>query len=607
MRIDIIDSIKGLNDVRANWEAVYDADPEAQYFLSWTWISKWLAAVDRPWFVFAARPDGDSSAYVAFFPLWLGTKERKSGGFYNEIHMGGSYMADYTGVLCRPEFQEQAIPAFASRLKQLNWTNLRLEELRASEQRVSLLMQAFPESEFSVATIDRVNRDKIDNSICPAAPLPGDWDSYLETRLSANTRQKIRRVLRQLEKSGEFRITIAERDTFERDLEILLRFWTTRWGRRKGENLKAILANNRLMLRHAFATGTLFMPVLWKGERPLGALAILVDERKKSFLFLIAGRDETFDGPPPGLVLHAHSIRHAIRNGFVSYDFLRGNEPYKYSFGVEERRLTCLLLATKDGKNLGGKLDKRSLPFVLKRSMEHHRAGRHAKAEPGLRQILDLEPRHADALYCLGQITAKRGEHATAIALFKTLLSDHPDIAKAWVRLGRSLQARGELAEAVGALCEGIGREPANAGAYHDLGHVLLDLGLFDQAVAAFDAVRDLQPDYPDIGASLMKAIRRRGELSAKDLARRAAAHADLRDRVEKLSPIAAALARNRQATRRTPAAAGRRSGVEPLFPAQGEAAGVGLMVHKTTAAAAEDGLRIYNAAITRLLPQAKR
>jgi tetratricopeptide (TPR) repeat protein len=258
----------------------------------------------------------------------------------------------------------------------------------------------------------------------------------------------------------------------------------------------------------------------------------------------------------------------------------------------------------KYGKNVG--LDRRSLPFALERSMEHHRAGRHAKAEPGFRQVLDIEPRNADALYCLGQIMAQRDEHAAAIGMFKTLLADRPDTYKAWVRLGKSLRVHGELAASVDALCEGIGREPANADAYHGLGHVLLDLGLFDQAVAAFDAARELQPDYLDIGASLMKALRLRGGLSPKELARRAASHADLRDRVGKVSAIAAALERNRQ-TAKTPVAASKRNGVEPLFPSKSKVDSIGILAQQATAAHAEDGLRIYNAAIARLLPQGKR
>src|SRR5262245_21580363 len=404
MRVDIIEGKRALARLQADWDAVYDADPEAQFFLSWTWMWRWLTAIEKPWFVLAAAPDAESSSYVAFFPLWLDTNEHKSGGFYNDIQMGGNAVADYTGFICRPEHEDRAIPAFAERIKQLNWAALRLEFLRASDRRTALFMGAFPAGAFAVSEINRLGKDNIDNSRCPFATLPGDWDAYLETRLSANMRQKIRRLLRQIEKSDEFRITHADKDSFERDLETLLRFWSDRWGSQKGLRLNSILKNNRLLLRHCFANDTLFLPVLWQGERPVGALATLVDARKKSFLFYMAGRDQAFDGPQPGLVLHAHSIRHAIRNGIVTYDFMRGDESYKYSFGVEELRVTSFVLATKDGRNLGGVLDRRSLPFVLRTCMEHQRAGELDLADAGFRQVLEVQPANSEALYGRGRI-----------------------------------------------------------------------------------------------------------------------------------------------------------------------------------------------------------
>jgi tetratricopeptide (TPR) repeat protein len=455
--------------------------------------------------------------------------------------MGGNNTADYTGFICRPEHEEQAIPALAGQLRQLNWTHLRLAFLRASDHRTRLFMQAFPAQAFAVSEINRVGKDKIDNSICPFAPLPGDWDAYLDGRLSANSRQKIRRLLRQLEKSAEFRITQADADTIERDIETLLRFWAARWGAQKGAQLNSILGNHRMMLRHAFRAGALFLPVLWQEERPVAALAILVDERKKSFLFWMAGRDEAFDGLPAGLALHAHSIRHAIRTGFVTYDFLRGNEPYKYSFGAEEFRVTSFVLTTMDGKNLGGRLDGRSLPFALKRSLEHHRDGRSLEAELGFRQVLELDPGNADALYGLGQILAKQGEHAAAIGLLRRLLAVRPEHARAWFWLGRSLRVGGEFAEAARAYCAGIQWQPGLAGAYYDLGHLLLQLGQADLAVATFEAAERLQRDFPDLGASLARARRSRAALSPQELARRAAAHGELRDRVGKLPAIAVA------------------------------------------------------------------
>jgi len=566
MRVDIIEGRRALDELRANWDAVYDADPEAQFFLSWPWLSKWLGTIRKPWFILAVRPD-DAAPYVAFFPLWLQTLERESGGFYNEIHMGGHHTADYVGFLCRPEFQEQAIPALANRVKQLNWTNLRLESIRASDHRLALFMREFSGDAFDLCALERFNEDKVDCSICPMARLPADWDAYLDGSLSANTRQKIRRLLRQLEKSSDLKVTHADKDTIDRDLETLLRLWNDRWGVRKGKMLGGILRNYRLMLRHCFEIGTLFLPVLWHGDRTVGALAILIDARKKAFHFFIAGRDEAFDGPPTGTILHAHSIRHAIQNGFATYDFLRGNEPYKYSFGVEEHRITCFMLATKDRTNLGGRLDRRSLPMVLRRSNEHLQAGRPVAAEYGFRQALEVEPSNPEAAYGMGCIMAARGEHAAATALLRAAVAAMPDASRAWFWLARSLRASGEPAEAVAAYCAGIEGEPAIAGAYHELGQVLLDLGCFDQALAAFDAVAELQPDFPDIYASLMQALRSQGEASPEDPSQRPSLNAGLSDRIGRLRAIAAAR-RNREGSNMTPMA-NRRIDIVPPFVSQ--------------------------------------
>ncbi|HUL07835.1 MAG TPA: hypothetical protein VLV76_16055, partial [Candidatus Acidoferrum sp.] len=110
MRVDIIDNEKALRALAANWDAVYEADPEAHFYLSFIWMAQWLAWLNRPWFVLAARP-AEEERYVAFFPLWVETKELKSGGFCNSFFMGGNNTADYTGFICLPAHEEQAIPA----------------------------------------------------------------------------------------------------------------------------------------------------------------------------------------------------------------------------------------------------------------------------------------------------------------------------------------------------------------------------------------------------------------------------------------------------------------------------------------------------------------
>src|SRR5262245_39179584 len=202
MRVDIIDTPERLAAVEANWNAVYDADPEAHFFLSWTWMSRWLTRITYPSLVVAVAPDPESADYVAFLPIWMKTKERRTGNLYNVIQMGGNHFSDYTGLLCRAESQDQAIPALAEGLRQqLNWAQLSFQDIRISEQRLALLLKAFRKRDFSIEEEPDDIQEGINLCLSPCAQLPGDWDEYLDKKLSANTRQKLRRLLRQFEGS----------------------------------------------------------------------------------------------------------------------------------------------------------------------------------------------------------------------------------------------------------------------------------------------------------------------------------------------------------------------------------------------------------------------
>ena len=548
MRIDVIDSLEAFNRLQPEWDAVYHADPEAQFFLSWTWMSKWLPMLEGPWFILAVRPPAGASDCVGFFPLRLRIRERKAGGFYNEINMAGNFSADYTGFICTPEFQDRVIAALAAHLKRMNWTRINLENILMSDARRRLFLSHFSKGKFNTKEHERVNqRDNVNNRICPYAALPNNWDSYLEG-LSANTRQKIRRFLRQIEENDEFRITHADADSLDRDLSVLLKFWGVKWGPRKGSRLNTILTSNYKMLKSCADSDALFLPVLWRGETPLCALASLIDPDKKSLLFYIGGRDETFNNPPPGLILHAHSIRYAIAGGFKIYDFLRGNEPYKYSLATVERRISCITVTTRHGSNLHDKLDPRSVPEVLERATELHQAGRLKAAELGYRQILDTDPESEKALYCLGQLLATEGRHGAATRLFKTLVSVKPASEKAWLRLGHSLEAKGRFADAVDAYRQVIALRPEIAVAHNKIGGALYKLRRFDEAIAAFDKAIELQPGYTEAEVSRANTLHMLGTLPVEKRAHYAALNVALGDKFRKNGAVAFAIHCYRQA-----------------------------------------------------------
>ncbi len=110
---------------------------------------------------------------------------------------------------------------------------------------------------------------------------------------------------------------MATPETIDRDLDILFELWRTKWIGRQGQGTHraadprdAPIADGQLQGRHLDVRGG-----CWYGDRPLGALANIVDRQKKSILF-ITGRDETWKTPSPGLILHGYCIRRAIADGF---------------------------------------------------------------------------------------------------------------------------------------------------------------------------------------------------------------------------------------------------------------------------------------------------
>ncbi|CAN5432332.1 GNAT family N-acetyltransferase [soil metagenome] len=485
MRIEVIDTLADFAKLEDNWNAVYDADPDAQLFMSWKWLSGWLRQISSPWFVLAAKADGKANApYIAFLPFRIQTKI-ENGRISNELNMAGNFSADYTGLLCAPGAEHLVIPAFARHVKQLNWARLNFENFRISEPRMRLLLAHFPKASFQTSETNRVGKvDGIDNSLCPFAVLPSSWESYLEA-LSTNTRQKIRRLLRMVEATGEYRITVATPETFERDLNTLLQFWETKWKPRKGDLVHTLVRSNRAMLTRSFQAGLLYLPTLWKEDRPLVALATLMDTRKHAFLFYMTGRDETFEGPPPGVILHAHSIRHAIVNGFTEYDFLRGNEPYKYSFGVKERHIRCTVVGTKSGLNLGGKIDPRTVSDVLEQATGLHQGGKLVEAERAYREVLQVEPKNADAIHRLGQLFAAKNDHIAAKRLFKSLTAIRPDTYKPWLCLAQSCEALGQHLDAANAYREVLRLRPDLPETFINLAGLLIKLGRIEEVNAA--------------------------------------------------------------------------------------------------------------------------
>jgi CelD/BcsL family acetyltransferase involved in cellulose biosynthesis len=167
---------------------------------------------------------------------------------------------------------------------------------------------------------------------CPVLTLPKTWDEYL-ARLSGKDRHELRRKIRRLERElpGATTRSHGAADGWD---EAMTRFLTLHRLSKVG---KARFMDEQMERFFRSATSRLAAAGwarLWFLEFEGAAVAaFLCLEYGGSVGLYNSGFDPARAVLAPGIVLLAHVIRDAIDRGFPTFDFLRGEEPYKYSFG----------------------------------------------------------------------------------------------------------------------------------------------------------------------------------------------------------------------------------------------------------------------------------
>lgn len=519
MQVDIIEDHDGLKRLEDDWQRVYAADPEAHFFMSWTWMSNWLEKAGFKWLVLAARTDDAGSRYHGFLPLQIRVELDERTGFYNSLRMAGSYFAVYTGILCVPETEADALPALARATQALNWKTLHLDDLFMSDRRKAAFVAGFAADTFATGKIVRRRHvtsggQDIDHDTYMYVDLPDDWETFLDTSLGPKIRRDARYFLRKTDAEDEFRITVADASTVGHDLNAFMQFWLEQWFSKGEGYARGIAANCKNMLPACFRADSLFVPVLWQGDKPIGAHIAFVDRQKRRLICFLVGRDRTIRKPPPGFVLHAYSLRWAIANGFTCYDLGTGDFAYKYSFGSKEHRVEGIKVSVRNGADHGSTLEPRALPAVLSWTRRLFDQRKFVLAAIGCRQILEVAPDHAEALGLLEQAQAmtsasdasfsealrlhRAGKVLDATKLYVAILASDPNHFDANFMLGVACLQHGEFETAERHMGRAISINPRHQAAHNNRGNALRALKRHDEALACYLRAIALKPNFAE-------------------------------------------------------------------------------------------------------------
>jgi CelD/BcsL family acetyltransferase involved in cellulose biosynthesis len=269
------------------------------------------------------------------------------------VYFGASYHADYATILGDPadlpDVAEALAEAFAgsgidNAAHPAAWDVIDLRRLRSGDPAGAALARAFGAREMREGWTLNLERE----DVCPVTTLPPstDIEAFLDT-LTKKERHEVRRKVRRAEAAGELSF-VRSADPLA-DLEAFIEFHQAKWGAdglfppRPGGD------ESRVMFRRLFelfgADGPLRLCFLRVGDRRVGASVYF--ETEDAILYYNAGLDPEARALSPGVVMIEQLFRHALETGKRRFDFLRGNEPYKYEWGAVDEPIQRFLVRRK--------------------------------------------------------------------------------------------------------------------------------------------------------------------------------------------------------------------------------------------------------------------
>lgn len=353
MKIETIHTFDDFAALRGEWDELLESSPSNCVFLTHEWLSSWWNHLSegRRLSIVAAR---DGSRLVGVLPL-AERPAQYARMMPRTLEFLGSGVigSDYLDAIIAADRKAEVNAAFAEHLnargQMLQMSQLRMESCLVSGLSESLAAQGWTRSNTKL-------------NVCPYIDLGGKtWEKYL-AGIGANIRKNLGRYLRLLPANFEMRVECAQTPADAGPaLDIVMDLHRKRWeaaGNSEAFQSPAVIAFHREFVQLAAERGWLRILVLWLNGRPAASLYGLLYGRV--FYFYQSGFDPEFSKHSVGVATMGMTIRKAIEEGALEYDFLHGDEEYKFHWSSGIRDLGRIELYPS---NAGGQIYKHAIQF----------------------------------------------------------------------------------------------------------------------------------------------------------------------------------------------------------------------------------------------------
>ena len=333
----------GFAALKAEWNKLLERSRFNTVFLTYEWQTTWWECLGEGDLWIAAFRRTDTDELVGIAPLYLVTPTGGAWANKRKFNLVGCIeVSDYLDMIVAKGWEPQVYAAFYGWLCSSDapaWDVLDLCNLPQD----SLTYQEFQNVVDPAAYTVEIKQE----DVAPQFTLPLHYESYLQEQVEKKQRHEIRRKQRRAERETTVNFyyvepqdnLVAEIDDFvalqQASREDKAEFMTPEM--RHFFGVMAQRMQDAGWLRLCFLT--------LDGEK---AATLLGFEYNRRYLLYNSGYDpDAFPHLSPGWVLVAYAIQYAIAVGNEVFDFMQGDEEYKYRFGSEDYAVMRVLVSRR--------------------------------------------------------------------------------------------------------------------------------------------------------------------------------------------------------------------------------------------------------------------
>lgn len=340
-------SEEDFSKIKDEWNSLLERSVNNEIFLTWEWIYSWWINFKSPQKKLLILIGRDKNAkLIGIAPFYkeeiisLKVFKKRVIRFSSSIEV----YPDHLDLICEKGFEKTFSRAVFEYIikKEKDWHEIKLEGI----EECSIIKR------FILEEINKLNNFIIETfpeSECPYLKIEGSFGDYLNSfpRKKRYNIQREKKIL--LEKENIIFQFANNNNELQKYFDKLVSLHKERAQKKKIKS--NFLDSNSLkfhkdLITHLSERGKATISILSKGDNLYASCYCLINSNK--YYYYQTGLSSEGESKGAGSVLLSMMIEKAFNEGFKEFDFLRGQENYKYYWTKDSRRNYLIIIRRKN-------------------------------------------------------------------------------------------------------------------------------------------------------------------------------------------------------------------------------------------------------------------